>query len=317
MVDVSVIIPVFNGAATIGPAIDSVLAQTNPPEFEIVVINDGSTDSTCSVLAQYESHIHLLNQSNRGLAAARNAGARIAHGRHLAFLDADDIWLSDKLALTITSLESTTDAVLAYSDVIAVDSQSHPLALTLIPAQYAFAPSMADLLRNWWPILPSTVVVRRSGFEACGGFCEEFGRAYEDVDLWLRLRERGEFVYLPTPLVKYNTRPTSESMLRYEDDYPVFARRVLERYGTRAELLLNSTREAYVSALGHKGLLAIQAGEFLTARRYFLRAWRYERSSLRALLRFARTFLPASLAKTLSGRTRNAHQKAQTDRRTR
>jgi glycosyltransferase involved in cell wall biosynthesis len=317
MLDVSVIIPVFNGASTITRAVESVLAQSNPPKFEIIVVNDGSSDSTCSALFQYKSHIHLLNQSNRGLAAARNAGARIAHGHHLAFLDADDVWLAEKLTLTISSLESTTSAVLTYSDVIPVDSQSHPMPVKLIPPQNAFAPSMADLLRQWWPILPSTVVVRRSIFEACDGFCEEFKRAYEDVDLWLRLRERGEFVYLPTPLVKYNTRPTSESMLRYEDDYPVFARRVLERYGTRAESLLNSTRDAYVSALGHKGLLAIQAGEFLTARRYFLRAWRYERLSLRSVLRFARTFLPASLAKTLSGRTRNAQQKAHTDRRTR
>ena len=90
--------------------------------------------------------------------------------------------------------------------------------------------------------------------------------------------------------------------------------RVLERYGTRAESLLNSTRDAYVSALGHQGLLAVRAGDVLTARRYFLRAWRYERLSLRTVLRFARTFLPASLAKTLSGRTRNAQQNAQTDR---
>src|SRR5579863_2411026 len=94
---VSVIIPVFNGADTIAAAIDSALAQEFGGVLEVIVVNDGSTDATSSVLDAYRGHVTVLDRDNRGPAAARNAGVRASHGEYVAFLDADDIWMSGKL----------------------------------------------------------------------------------------------------------------------------------------------------------------------------------------------------------------------------
>ena len=301
---VSALIPVFNGAATIARAVDSALAQSLARSLEVIVVNDGSTDSTPAVLKRYYPQIIVVNQPNRGLAAARNAGAAIAKGEYLAFLDADDIWLPNKLALTTAALDRASDAVLAYSDITPVDDEGSELPSSPITPELAHAPSMSELLTRWWPILPSAVVMRRNSYEICGGFCERFRRSYEDVDLWLRAREQGNFIFLDARLLKYRTTPVSERMEKYEDDYAVFVQRVRERYGARARALLRATRHAYVSALGHSGLIAMRDGDVAAAREKFLRALRYDPTHLKTALRLARTFLPKSAARALSGRTR-------------
>lgn len=301
---VSALIPVFNGADTIARAIESALAQNFAGVLEVIVVNDGSTDSTAEVLKRYSPRVIVVAQSNRGLAAARNAGAVIAKGDYLAFLDADDVWLPNKLALTAAALDRAPDAVLAYSDLTPVDNEGGELPSSPITAELAHAPSMAELLTRWWPILPSAVVMRRKTYEMCGGFCERFRRSYEDVDLWLRAREQGNFLYLDERLLKYRTTPIPERMGKYEDDYAVFEQRVRERYGARACALLRATRQAYVSALGHGGLIAMREGNMVVAREKFQRALRYKPMHLRTALRFARTFLPKSIAQALTGRTR-------------
>jgi glycosyltransferase involved in cell wall biosynthesis len=301
---VSTLIPVFNGADTVGRAIQSALAQDFPRALEVIVVNDGSTDSTPAVLERYYPQIIVINQPNRGLAAARNAGAAIAKGEYLAFLDADDVWLPNKLALTTAALDRASDAALAYSDLIPVDDDGCELPSSPITSELAHAPSMAELLTRWWPILPSAVVMRRKIYELCGGFCERFQRSYEDVDLWLRAREQGNFLYLGERLLQYRTTPIPERMGKYEDDYAVFEERVRERYGARARTLLRATRRAYVSALGHGGLTAMRDGDMVAARDKFLRALRYDPMHLKSALRLARTFLPKFVAQALTGRTR-------------
>ena len=98
MTRVAVLIPVFNGANTVARAIDSALCQRFDGELEVIVVNDGSTDGTAAVLTQYESRIRVLNQQNRGPAHARNAAAALSTAEYLAFLDADDAFMPDKLA---------------------------------------------------------------------------------------------------------------------------------------------------------------------------------------------------------------------------
>ena len=302
-VRVSVLIPVFNGEATIARAIQSALDQRFDGH-EVIAINDGSTDSTDQVLKLFASRIRIVSQENRGLAAARNAGAREAHGEHLAFLDADDTWTSDKLSKSVTAMERDSDLVLVYTDAAQLNEDGIQRGASFVSPAKARAPEMADLLAGWWPILPSTVMMRRATFERCGGFCEQYRRAYEDLDLWLRARETGRFDFVNEPLTLYRTTPIVARMEKYEEDYRVFVRRTTQRYGRRADTLVTATRRAYISALGYGGLEAMNQGDRAEARRKFMRALRYGPPRIRTILRLLRTFLPATAGRMLTGRTR-------------
>ena len=158
---VSAIIPVFNGAATVAAAIDSVLAQEFDGEIEVVVVNDGSTDATATVLDAYRGRVTVLDRANGGPAGARNAGVRASHGGYLAFLDADDIWLPAKLRKTLAALDNESDggAAMVYSNAWKIGAGGEPLGVTYTPEAQKRAPAMEDLLSGLWSILPSTMVM--------------------------------------------------------------------------------------------------------------------------------------------------------------
>jgi glycosyltransferase involved in cell wall biosynthesis len=113
---VSLIIPTYNYARCLHEAIESALAQTHP-RVEIIVVDDGSTDDTPTVLAKYHGRITGLRQTNRGLAAARNTGLRVAGGDYVAFLDADDVMASNKLAEQAAVLDSDPKIGWTYCDI--------------------------------------------------------------------------------------------------------------------------------------------------------------------------------------------------------
>jgi glycosyltransferase involved in cell wall biosynthesis len=302
-VSVSVVIAVYNGAATVAHAIDSALAQRFDG-FEVIAVNDGSTDDTAAVLDSYHDRIRVLTIANRGCGGARNAALSTVHGRYLAFLDADDTWAPNKLAATVLPMERDSELVLAYSNLTAV-SPDGSAAEAIVSAENAHAPSMDDMLARWWPIIPSTVVVRWDAFVACGGFDGDFRGAsgYEDALLWLLLRERGPFAYMPEPLVTYRTESAAIRMAKYLPQQALFIAKVHKRYGSKARGLIRSTQDAYPAALGHEGLIALRRGDYLTARACFIRALRYHPSDLKTAMRLLRTWLPDRLARILTGRT--------------
>jgi glycosyltransferase involved in cell wall biosynthesis len=326
MVRVSVVIPVFNGAATVERAISSALEQRLHGDFaasggdsaassadadraaandvEVIVVNDGSTDATAEILDGFGSRIRVIAQANRGPAAARNAGAAVAQGEYLAFLDADDAWLPQKLAFTVPLLDRSNEVVLVFSDAIPIDASGAPVGESYVTTDCAHAPSMAEMLDRWWPIIPSTAVMRAATFKAIGGFVEEFrSAAYEDPLLFLFAREQGEFVYVPERLVNYRYESPGVRMVKYSASREIFIQRVTDRYGPAASGLIRGTRRAYASALGYEGLMAMRTGDLLAARRHFICALRERPFDLKTALRFARTFLPLRLARALGGRT--------------
>jgi glycosyltransferase involved in cell wall biosynthesis len=303
MVRASIVIPVYNGERTIARAVESAVCQRFDGECEVIVVDDGSTDATAQILEHYEDRVRVLTQENRGPAAARNAGAGLARGEYLAFLDADDAFVSNKMAVMVPVLERIPAAVLVFHDAFPVDESGHDLGGSYVTPAMAHAPSMADLLEKWWPIIPSTAVMRRKTFEACGGFLEEFrSAAYEDPYLFLLAREQGEFQYVPERLAYYTIEPPAVRMEKYVRAQEIFISRVRERYGAAARGLIRSTRRAYVTALDYQGLLAMRGGETQAARRYFARSLRYQ-PNVRSALRLMRTYLPARIARALGGRT--------------
>ncbi|HJU11810.1 MAG TPA: glycosyltransferase family A protein [Candidatus Binataceae bacterium] len=305
MTRMAVVIPAFNSAATISRAIDSALRQNFDGTFDVIVVNDGSTDSTIEVLMRYDGRIRVVDQQNQGPASARNAGVALSNSEYIAFLDADDAFLPSKLAWAISSLENDKNAAMLFHDAITVHRDGHEIARSCVPAEKAHAPSMQEMLTELWPIILSTVVIRRTTFDSCGGFSEEFRiPGYEDPDLWIRAREHGHFIYLAEPLTYYTLiDERTERMEKYLRSRAIFFRRLRQRYGEAAEELIHRTVHGYTNWLSYQGLLALRAGDRGAARRYFAHILRHHPAHMKSALRYIRTFLPTSVGRALSGRT--------------
>lgn len=206
---VSVIIPSYNCATYLPEAIDSVLAQTYS-NFEILVIDDGSTDQTAELLQAYSNQhdaITAIHQQNQGVAVARNHGIQQAKGEWVAFLDADDILLPDKLAAQLAVAAAHPAAGIIHSGWQRVDSQGN-FQLNVEPWYWVPELTLEGWLR-WKPVLPSAMLFQRQWLVQAGGFDRRFPPA-EDTDLVLRLALMGcEAKWLPQVTVKYRQHDSS------------------------------------------------------------------------------------------------------------
>ncbi len=159
---VSVIVPVYNGEHFLAEAIDSILAQTYP-SFEIIVVDDGSTDRTREIALSYQS-VHYLYQVNTGTAAARNRGIQIARGEYLGFLDADDVWMHEKLSIQMAAFEADPglEIVSGYVEQF-VDPDINPGLAKKYYVPTAPLPGY----------LTVAILIKRSAFDAIGSFHED------------------------------------------------------------------------------------------------------------------------------------------------
>ena len=193
---VSVIIPSYDRWPMLGESVDSVLVQT-AREYELIVVDDGSTDETPRRLRDYGARLTMLSQSRRGVAAARNLGARQASGQYLAFLDSDDLWHPLKLERQLAFMESNLEVEICQTDEIWVRNgvRVNPRHKHRKPSGDIFRASLALCL-----VSPSAVMMRRDLFERVGGFDESLP-VCEDYDLWLRIAKDTEVPLIPETLV--------------------------------------------------------------------------------------------------------------------
>lgn len=232
MPTVSVIIPTYQRANLVPLAIKSVLAQTYQ-DYEIIVVNDGSTDNTKEVLAKFVPQIIAIHQENRGLSAARNTGIKASQGKYIAFLDDDDRWLPEKLAKQIPILETKPKVGLVFSDTFAVDNQDKVLGKSSESnPQPKVKVSWTLFEQNFIPVV--TVVLRRACLDEVGLFDESL-TACEDYDLWLRIIEKWSVYYLDEALTYY--RQGEGSMQRNEERMWLNWLRVKEKALTRNQIL--------------------------------------------------------------------------------
>ncbi len=291
MARVSVILPIYNGAATIGRALQSVFAQSFT-DYEVVTVDDGSTDDTQSVLAGYGDRIHVISQSNRGLSAARNAGIRASSGEYVAFIDDDDEWMPEKLARCAAVLDQDPNCVLAYTGALRVDLTGTPMPNQEGQTNGVDSPTMAQMLERPWNVVPCQFVVRRTVLERCGGFDERFVSTCEDLYFLLHARECGYFRGLPESLVRKTTRPLYPKALKREQQCDLFVRLVRERYGASATGLIKEFRRKRMKVMTHMARLLMEEGRPSDARRCLARVIYYQPRSLKAYRRYLRTFLP-------------------------
>ncbi|HHM06050.1 MAG TPA: glycosyltransferase family 2 protein [Gammaproteobacteria bacterium] len=209
---VSVIIPAYNAAWCVGQAVDSVLAQAGVP-FEVVVVNDGSTDDTAGALAGYGDRIRVVNKANGGLSSARNAGIRVARGELVAFLDADDWWLPGKLAAQSALMKEQPDVGFCSVAAEVRDPDGALLGIWACPQwEGSF---LAALFHENAAVAGSGsgVMVRRGLFDRVGLFDEGLG-SLEDIDMWMRLAAAAPYACVSKALAVIVKRPDSMSRNR-------------------------------------------------------------------------------------------------------
>jgi len=295
---ISVVIPAYNAAPYIGAAIDSVVCQTYK-DFEIIVVDDGSVDNTAAVLQTYDSKIRYVRQENQGVSSARNHGIRVARGELIAFLDADDVWVPEKLEMQTRFLSTHEEAALVFGD------------LELVADGQVVEPSYLALKKNAWSskqdsvlvkdafarlleenvVSTSTTLVSSRALRQVGLFDEDLPTA-EDLDLWLRIAASFPIGCVPRVMCRKHVLKTSLSA-----EYSRTAKDFLAVLNKYTSGVLPSRPEhgplirSMVAQLQFDiGYSFFEAHDLPNARSHFRRAlWRPFR--VRPLLYYALTFL--------------------------
>jgi glycosyltransferase involved in cell wall biosynthesis len=263
---VSVVIPAYNSAAYTVETVESVLAQTYR-DLEVIVVDDGSTDSTREALAPYVGRVQYIYKDNGGACSARNEGIRHAKGEYLACLDCDDLWLPDKLECSLPVLEQDPEMGFVCTPCYIIGSSGEHLGETRYPFDRDNA-YMNLLAENY--VLAPTVVMRRSCLDHVGHFDESIFIP-ADWDLWLRLACRFRVGYVERPLSKY--RLASNYTLRHADKFVREADYVLEKQLRAAPQLSPRAQDRLRSRLQlTHALLYLKAGNPPGARRVLRRA---------------------------------------------
>ncbi|RVU34114.1 glycosyltransferase family 2 protein [Hwanghaeella grinnelliae] len=196
-VTVAVIIPTYNRAHCVGDAIDSVLNQ-DPPADEVIIVDDGSTDDTATVLAAYGDRIKVLRQKNAGVAAARNAGIKLADSSWAAFLDSDDLWLPGRMASLHRDLAVAGQNTVAHTGDMRLTGDGYSkrlFELRNLSFDEASGTQIPDAVGLILPgIFPSVTAVRIEETLALGGFSEDMP-VHEDTSLFSKLAIKGAWVF--------------------------------------------------------------------------------------------------------------------------
>jgi glycosyltransferase involved in cell wall biosynthesis len=297
---VSVVIPAYNCSAKVKEAIESVLAQTYT-DYEVVVIDDGSTDDTEPVVRSFGDRVVYFRQNNQGAGTARNSGIKRSSGEYIAFLDSDDLWSPEKLDEQIPLLEHDLELGLVYSDwaVMSENGAVEESYLRKLPSASGY---VFDKLVQWGFILTSGVVVRRACLLDVGDFDSSLSIA-QDYDLWLRICYRWKVALVNRPLVTKRSwngslssnlpKTAVERIALFEktlvnfNDMPPESRRIVRR-----QLALNYWDVGY-----HY----FDQFLFKEARRKFLSSLSYDCRNPKVLGYLAASFLPIPLAKVVRG----------------
>ncbi|KAB0668519.1 glycosyltransferase [Oryzomonas sagensis] len=209
---VSVIIPTYNGTRYLLQSVQSVLDQTYP-RFEIIVVDDGSSQDIRSVLAPVSDRVIYLRQDNAGCGAARNLGLSAANGSYVAFIDDDDQWLPGNLESLVRTIEGEPNCALVYSYPSLIDEHGRDI-VNERPSSMPSGDVYLEFLRRNRINTPSVTLLRKSCLVEAGLFNQDI--LCEDYELWLRIARKFRIVFCAEKLVCYRLRAGSLSK-RYDE----------------------------------------------------------------------------------------------------
>lgn len=261
---VTVIIPAYNSMEFLPETLASVLQQTFT-DFEVLIINDGSTDHIVSWASGiHDPRVKLISQENRGVSEARNTGIKNAQGEYVAFLDSDDLWEATKLEAQVQCLDSDLSAGVVYTWTRLINKTGE--ATGRIFASDPKANVWQQLLEKDVISTGSSVMTRRSCFERVGYFDRTLPPA-EDLDMWLRLAAHYPFSVIKEPLTLYRYYPNSSSKNRQKMLQSLIA--VVEKtFQTVPIEMLPFRNRAYSSILLNQAWWSVDEGDCKTAKHW-------------------------------------------------
>lgn len=306
----SVVMPAYNAERFIGEAVDSVVGQTDP-DWELIVVDDGSTDKTAEIVAAWnDRRIRLIRQNNAGVAVARNTGMETASGRYLLFLDSDDRLRTDALQRLGALLDERPEISAVYGDWVFIDEIGQPIGPETKPL-FTPRPSgmiLEPMLRNGFLMQVGCILTKAESLDRVGRWAPY--RLGEDWEFMCRLAAQGEFLYAGAgPVLEYRLHAAStvrrigqdvDELFRVID--AVFANPLItERLPERTRIRLDRKRRAATHAFGTKHCIA--AGLWGKALKHALRGVSLD------LLNPGDLILPGLVAQTIERRIHGRSRK--------
>lgn len=301
---VSIIIASYNCAAYIAETLQSVVAQTLK-DIEIIVVDDGSSDTTRDIVSAFGAPVRLVAQTNSGVCAARNRGIREAKGQYICLMDHDDYWFPDKLERQVRAMQAHPEVGVVYSafTLWSRDEKTHqfpaPASLdtdidpNAIDADYSGWIYHQFLIDCW--MLTSTAMFRPEVFARCGVFDVSLPYS-EDWDLWLRIAQHYPFIKLSRATTLYRQHPQQGNRVAREIDYRTrLLKQAVQTWGLCSRdgrcvsrHAFNKQLAAYHAsfALGH-----LRAGNRKLALVAFIQSWSSYPRNIKALAYFAATLV--------------------------
>jgi glycosyltransferase involved in cell wall biosynthesis len=272
---VSVVVPSYNAASYLPDSIESVIAQTYTG-WELVIVDDGSTDDTPSVIRPYaerlQDKLRYVYQSNRGLPAARNTGIRNARGEFIALLDADDVYLPSRLERGVALMDSDPEIGLLHARVARIDARNVVVSKPVHRAKYLSGNIAHHVFTRRAHLLCPTILFRKSCVDQVG-FFDETMRATEDRDLWFRIAEHYRVGYIDEILAYYRLSPGAMSrdlqrMLTWQLYF-------VNKYRRRGGVSALAVHQALGNIYRERGDSLISGGELAASIRSYARAVLY------------------------------------------
>lgn len=310
MIKVSVSIPAYNYANYLPEAIDSILAQTLK-DWELVVVDDGSTDNTKEVvyryIKKYGDKIRYVYQENRGLAGARNTGILNTLGEYIAFLDADDIWMPTKLERESHFLDTHHEVGAVYSDWEFFGSKKE--GHTIGSVEYPF--TRGWVLKKFFikcPVSYSSIMIRRICFDKVGLFDETLKQC-EDVDISLRIARYFQIDFIKEPLsgYRYHEKNMHLEIIENCEEFVKVLSKCME--DNRKELSDEDYKEMltyYQRSIRAIGIAHVQVGEYKQGRKYLWKYWKAHPVNLMNIVIWALTLLPVRITINILSRIRRS-----------